>query len=69
MAELVKVTVNLLPEASAVVEASAAAEECSRTDVINRALLLYAAVAKAEPGMVLTVTNRDGTTWKQLVAR
>jgi len=60
MTELHKVTVNLIPRAWAATEETAALLGLSRTDVINRALQVYAFFEQElAAGSVLLVRNGD----------
>jgi hypothetical protein len=57
---LTKVTVNLTAVSVAALNRSAQYEELSRTDVINRALQLYAEVTTADPNTELCVITPTG---------
>jgi hypothetical protein len=50
---LVKVTVNLLPDAYKAIETAAEREGISRTDAINRALQVYETLTGLEPEQLL----------------
>jgi hypothetical protein len=63
-----KVTVNLNDESWAALNRAAQYEELSRTDVINRALQLYAEVTTADPNTELCVTTPTGDE-RRLVVR
>lgn len=65
--EPVTVKVHLTQKAYADLESSAYAEATNRTDVISRALQVYAAIGAAQPGEVVTITNHDGEEWKRVV--
>ena len=55
MIELTRVTVNLTPRAMAALGLVHQYEEISRTDIINRALQVYAMVVTAEPNTELSI--------------
>jgi hypothetical protein len=65
--ELVKVTVFLTAAAYEDLEKSSYAEAFTRTDVINRAIGVYAAIGAGQPGHVITINNRDGDPWKSVL--
>lgn len=61
MADLTKLTVNLTPASVAALNATAELTGLSRTDCVNRALQLYAAVERAsrqDGGEVLTIDEQ-----------
>lgn len=59
---LTKVTVNLVPRAIGALEWIAGYTGYTKTDVINRALQLYAVVEQArELGKTLAVITKDGS--------
>ncbi|GAA2355115.1 hypothetical protein GCM10010432_06760 [Catellatospora methionotrophica] len=60
--QLVRVTVNLTPRAYGALERSTDLTGDNRTDVINRALLVYALINELveQGGGSLTVVNKDG---------
>jgi hypothetical protein len=61
------VTVHLTDEAFEALENSAYAEANTHTDVINRALVVYAAIGGAQPGKSLTFNNPNDGPWKTVV--
>jgi hypothetical protein len=67
--EPTKVTFYLTPAALAALEATSYAEALTRTDVINRALVAYAAIGAAARGEAVNLSNHDGTLWKSAVVR
>lgn len=58
--ELTKLTVNLTPRAYAALTASAAQLGDTRTDTVNRALVIYHALIALAPGEGLTFRNPGG---------
>jgi hypothetical protein len=59
-----KYTVNLTTKAMTALENTAVIAEATRTDVINKALQVYALLwqAQEEQGQVILLRNRDGET-------
>lgn len=67
--QLQRVTVNLIPRAAAALDAAAARTGDNRTDVINRALQVYALVLELMDGRDhLVVVSPDGTRERVYIA-
>lgn len=67
--QLQRVTVNLTPRAAAALDAAAARTGDNRTDVINRALQVYALVLELMDGRDhLVVVSPDGTRERVYIA-
>jgi hypothetical protein len=65
---LTRTTANLIPRAAAALDAAAAREGISRTDIINRAVVVYDVIAgHLHAGDKLFVEHPDGTTERMLL--
>lgn len=62
MKTLFKLTVNLTEKSWGAVQAASALLGDSRTDTINRAVVLYSELARLEPGKSLSYQRRRGET-------
>jgi hypothetical protein len=64
---MTKVTVNLVPAAMDALGRAAEYEELSKTDVINRAIQLYAALVTAKPGGQVSITTPVGDVLRLII--
>lgn len=62
----ITVTVNLTSAAFEDLERSSLAEANTRTDVVNRAIGIYAAIGSAAPGEILSIADCDGV-WRRVL--
>jgi hypothetical protein len=64
---MIKVTVILTEKAYDALVLASLQEGMSRTDVVNRAMQIYDALADAKPGTVITVHEADGSHWRTVL--
>lgn len=64
MPDLTRITVNLTPRAAAALDRAAERDDMTKTDTINRALILLDVVGNLQEAGELTVQGRDGQTYR-----
>lgn len=64
MPDLTRITVNLTPRAAAALDRAAARADMTKTDTINRALILLDVVENLQEAGELTIQGRDGQTYR-----